>query len=88
MTSAEARTVAFMDIGTNSIRLLLVRLYPNHSYTILTELRQIVRLGEGEFVSQHLQPAAMDRAGLDWQTTHCGFSTVAAANPGHRSPLC
>ena len=44
MTSAEARTVAFMDIGTNSIRLLLVRLYPNHSYTILTELKQIVRL--------------------------------------------
>ena len=61
MTSAEARTVAFIDIGTNSIRLLLVRLYPNHSYTILTELRQIVRLGEGEFVDQHLQPAAMER---------------------------
>src|SRR5215471_12106599 len=61
LISAEARTVAFMDIGTNSIRLLLVRLHPNHSYTILTELRQIVRLGEGEFVSQHLQPAAMER---------------------------
>ena len=27
-----------MDIGTNSIRLLLVRLHPNHSHTILTEL--------------------------------------------------
>jgi exopolyphosphatase/guanosine-5'-triphosphate,3'-diphosphate pyrophosphatase len=50
-----------MDIGTNSIRLLLVRLHPNHSYTILTELRQIVRLGDGEFASQHLQPAAMER---------------------------
>ena len=61
LTSAEARTVAFMDIGTNSIRLLLVRLHPNHSYTILTELRQIVRLGEGEFASKHLQPAAMER---------------------------
>ena len=75
MTSAEARTVAFMDIGTNSIRLLLVRLYPNHSHTILTELKQIVRLGEGEFVSQHLQPAAMERA-------------VLVAKPIIRPPLC
>ena len=61
LTSAEARTVAFIDIGTNSIRLLLVRLHPNHSYTILTQLRQIVRLGEGEFANQHLQPEAMAR---------------------------
>src|SRR5712691_7666854 len=61
LTSAEARTVAFIDIGTNSIRLLLVRLQPNHSYSILTQLRQIVRLGEGEFATQHLQPEAMAR---------------------------
>jgi len=61
LTSAQARTVAFIDIGTNSIRLLLVRLHPNHSYTILTELRQSVRLGEGEFANQHLQPQAMAR---------------------------
>ena len=65
-----------MDIGTNSIRLLLVRLYPNHSYTVLTELKQIVRLGEGEFVSQHLQPAAMDRAGLVAKE----FAELARAN--------
>ncbi len=76
MTSAEARTVAFMDIGTNSIRLLLVRLHPNHSYTILTELRQIVRLGEGEFVSQHLQPAAMERTVLVAKE----FAELARAN--------
>jgi exopolyphosphatase/guanosine-5'-triphosphate,3'-diphosphate pyrophosphatase len=53
-----------MDIGTNSIRLLLVRLHPNHSYTILTQLKQIVRLGEGEFTHRHLQPEAMTRAVL------------------------
>jgi exopolyphosphatase/guanosine-5'-triphosphate,3'-diphosphate pyrophosphatase len=76
LTSAEARTVAFMDIGTNSIRLLLVRLYPNHSHTILTELRQIVRLGEGEFVRQHLQPAAMERAVLVAKE----FAELARAN--------
>ena len=64
MSSPETRTVAFMDIGTNSIRLLLVRLHPNHSYTILTQLKQIVRLGEGEFTHRYLQPQAMARAVL------------------------
>ena len=62
MSSPETRTVAFMDMGTNSIRLLLVRLHPNHSYTILTQLKQIVRLGEGEFTHRYLQPQAMARA--------------------------
>ena len=64
MSSTDTRTVAFMDIGTNSIRLLLVRFAPNHSYTILTQLKEMVRLGEGEFAKQHLQPQAMTRAVL------------------------
>lgn len=58
------RVVAFMDIGTNSVRLLLVRINPNKSYTILSDQKEIVRLGEGEFVEQHLQPEAMKRAVL------------------------
>jgi exopolyphosphatase / guanosine-5'-triphosphate,3'-diphosphate pyrophosphatase len=62
LTSAEARTVAFMDLGTNSIRLLLVRIQPDYSYTVLTQLKQTVRLGEGAFIHQHLQPDAIDRA--------------------------
>jgi len=64
LSSSEARTVAFMDIGTNSIRLLLVRFHPNHAYTTLLQLKQIVRLGEGEFTHRHLQPPAMARAVL------------------------
>jgi exopolyphosphatase / guanosine-5'-triphosphate,3'-diphosphate pyrophosphatase len=62
LTSAEARTVAFVDIGTYSMRLLLVRIHPDCSYTILTQLKQIVRLGDGAFTHQHLQPNAIDRA--------------------------
>lgn len=61
-TPAEARHVAFMDIGTNSIRLLLVRINPNHSTNVLIQLKQTVRLGEGEFSDQVLQPEAIDRA--------------------------
>lgn len=60
----DGRVVAFLDIGTNSVRLLLVRIHPNHSYATLTQQKEVVRLGEGEFVDQSLQPAAMDRAAL------------------------
>ncbi len=56
--------VAFLDVGTYAIRLLLVRLNPNQSYTILSELREPVRLGGNEFASNALEPAAMDRAVL------------------------
>ena len=62
MTSTEARTVAFMDMGTHSMRLLLVRIHPDYSYTILTQLKQMVRLGDGAFTHRHLQPDAIDRA--------------------------
>ena len=62
MTSAETRTVAFMDIGTNSIRLLVVRIQPDYSSTVLTQLKQMVRLGDRAFSHQHLQPDAIDRA--------------------------
>lgn len=61
-TLMEARHVAFMDIGTNSIRLLLVRINPNHSTNVLIQLKETVRLGEGEFDDQVLQPEAIDRA--------------------------
>ena len=61
-THPEARHVAFMDIGTNSIRLLIVRLNPNQSTNVLIQLKQTVRLGEGAFDGQVLQPEAMNRA--------------------------
>jgi exopolyphosphatase/guanosine-5'-triphosphate,3'-diphosphate pyrophosphatase len=62
-TLTAARLVAFMDIGTNSIRLLVVRIHPDHSTTVVTQLKQMVRLGEGEFTAQQaLQPEAIDRA--------------------------
>jgi exopolyphosphatase/guanosine-5'-triphosphate,3'-diphosphate pyrophosphatase len=58
------RNVAFLDIGTNSIRLLLVRIDKNHSITTLTQQKEVVRLGEDEFIEQKLQPPAMQRAAL------------------------
>jgi exopolyphosphatase/guanosine-5'-triphosphate,3'-diphosphate pyrophosphatase len=58
---AETRLVAFMDIGTNSMRFSVVRIHANHTYSILTQHKEMVRLGEGEFTEQRLLPEAMDR---------------------------
>jgi exopolyphosphatase / guanosine-5'-triphosphate,3'-diphosphate pyrophosphatase len=55
------RVVSFIDIGTNSVRLLVVRLNPNHSYTILSRQKQQVRLGEGEFEEDEILPDAIER---------------------------
>ncbi len=54
--------VAFLDIGTNSVRMLIARINPNHTFTTLTQQKEIVRLGEGEFTRERLQPRAMQRA--------------------------
>jgi exopolyphosphatase / guanosine-5'-triphosphate,3'-diphosphate pyrophosphatase len=68
--SRDCRVVAFIDIGTNSVRLLVVRLNPNHSYTILTRQKQQIRLGEGEFEDDEIRPEAIDRLILVCKTFH------------------
>jgi len=62
ISKLKSRVVSFIDIGTNSIRLLVVRFNPNHSFTILSRQKQQVRLGEGEFEEDEILPDAMDRA--------------------------
>jgi exopolyphosphatase/guanosine-5'-triphosphate,3'-diphosphate pyrophosphatase len=56
------KVVGFIDLGTNSVRLLLVRISSNKSYTILSQRKETIRLGEGEFERENLRPEAMDRA--------------------------
>lgn len=56
--------VAFVDMGTNSVRLLIVRIRPNHSYTVLNSQKEMIRLGDHEFGERLLQKAAMNRAVL------------------------
>ncbi len=70
-----SRVVAFMDIGSNSVRLLLVRINPNQTYTVLTEQKEVVRLGETVFVDGRLHPAAIRRT-----VTACqDFASLARA---------
>ncbi|HBE80386.1 MAG TPA: Ppx/GppA family phosphatase, partial [Firmicutes bacterium] len=60
----EGQIVAFIDIGTNSIRLLMIQ-YNHDSYRVITQQKETVRLGEGEFsANEYLQPDAIDRAVL------------------------
>lgn len=56
--------VALIDLGTNSIRLLLVRINADLSYSVLSHRKETVRLGEGEFPAMELQPEAIERAVL------------------------
>lgn len=60
----EGRTVGFMDIGTNSVRLMVVRVQTNAAVTTLTQQKEVVRLGEGEFTDGLLQSDAIQRAVL------------------------
>ncbi|MGB7002112.1 MAG: hypothetical protein WBE22_08910 [Halobacteriota archaeon] len=61
---SEDRVIAFIDLGTNSIRMLVVRIKPNQTYAILREEKEIVRLGEQVFSSGGLRLKAMKRAVL------------------------
>jgi len=54
--------VGFVDIGTNAVRLLVVRINPNFSYTIISQEKEVIRLGEQEFKDSILRPEAMERA--------------------------
>lgn len=57
----EEKTAAFIDIGTNSARLLVAKIHPNGSYQILSQLKETVRLGEGQYPSGKIQVEAIDR---------------------------
>jgi exopolyphosphatase/guanosine-5'-triphosphate,3'-diphosphate pyrophosphatase len=59
-----SRIVAFLDVGTNSIRLLVVRIEPPSTFSVLLQRREAVRLGEGEFEKHILQEPAIQRAVL------------------------
>ena len=56
--------VSFIDIGTNSVRMIVVRLNPNLSYTVLSQEKEMVRLGAGGFDDMFLHRDAIDRTVL------------------------
>ncbi len=55
---------AAIDIGTNSIRLAVVRVEEGQRLTTLAIHREVVRLGEGEFETNQMTPEAISRGAL------------------------
>ncbi len=62
MVLTHDKVIAFMDMGTNSVRLMIVRISADQSYTILSRQKEMIRLGAGEFDNGHLQEDSMERA--------------------------
>ncbi len=62
LSTNKPQTLGFIDIGTNSVRLMVARVHPDHTWATITLQKESVRLGEGEFgETSCLQPAAMVR---------------------------
>jgi exopolyphosphatase/guanosine-5'-triphosphate,3'-diphosphate pyrophosphatase len=71
--ASAGKVVAFIDIGTNSVHLLLVRINPNPSCFVPTDKKEVVRLREGDFEEQGLRSNAIQRTGQ----VCCKFSELA-----------
>ena len=65
--------LAVIDIGTNSIHMVLAEIGKGFSYKIVDRIKEMARLGDGTFTSHRLSQEAMDR-GL---TVLKRFSTLA-----------
>ncbi|MDR3102396.1 MAG: Ppx/GppA family phosphatase [Methanocalculaceae archaeon] len=57
----EERVVAFIDIGTNSARLLVASIDENGAYHLRTKTKERTRLGEGEYAAGRIQYRAIKR---------------------------
>lgn len=70
--NGNGRVVAFIDLGSNSLRLLVARITPAGVVRVLNEAKQMVRLGEGAFATHELQPKAMERT----MVSLCSFADM------------
>ena len=68
--------LAAIDIGSNSIKLVVVEAETSKAFTVLAQEREVVRLGQETLVNGHINEAAMLRA----TTSLKRFRDVAEAN--------
>lgn len=55
------KNAAIIDLGSNSVRLLIMRLYRDGSYKVIDQAKEMVRLGENMGAERILKPAAIKR---------------------------
>lgn len=79
--SGDKRQVAIIDLGSNTARMVAMEYVPGHSYRLLDELRQVVRLYEGMPASgsTRLQEPARFRA-LNALRTFAAYARAAGIN--------
>jgi exopolyphosphatase/guanosine-5'-triphosphate,3'-diphosphate pyrophosphatase len=53
--------LAVLDIGTNSIHMVLAEVNPDYTYKVLDRFKDITRLGDGVFTTRRLSEQAMSR---------------------------
>ena len=56
------KTIGVIDIGSNSIRLVVVKILGHNSYEIIDEVKQSIRLGKDITPDGKLNPARMEKA--------------------------
>ncbi|MGM0471453.1 MAG: exopolyphosphatase [Bacillota bacterium] len=54
--------LAIIDIGSNSMKMILAKVKKEHSFTVIDELKESVRLGEGMNHSNKLKPDRIEKA--------------------------
>ena len=55
------KKVAIMDLGSNSVRMDVIEICADRTYTYLRRVRELVKLSEGMGEDMRLQPEAMER---------------------------
>lgn len=53
--------LAIIDLGSNSVRMIIMKIYENGSYKMIDQAKEMVRLSEGTSQDGLLHPAAIDR---------------------------
>lgn len=64
MAPSESETVGFIDVGTNSIHLLVVRFYKDSSGTPVFQDKETVRLGQSLYSTGRIDPAVIEKSAL------------------------
>jgi exopolyphosphatase/guanosine-5'-triphosphate,3'-diphosphate pyrophosphatase len=53
--------IAIIDMGSNSVRMIIMKIFDNGSYKMIDQAKEMVRLSEGMAEDNMLQPSAVDR---------------------------
>lgn len=81
--------VGVIDLGSNTTRLIVVGYTPHHSFKLLDEVRETVRLAEGIGTDGRLQPAPMARgvAAMALFANYCKAMGVSRIVPAATSAV-